>query len=161
MQMSCDDVAGGVQCAPPCQSATQCVAYHLASSCRVIAYISLARVWSAMQCGTVALYYSGESTHLAGHDYVACPHALLAPRYARSLLGNARTLLFSRCSQILLYSSLADSRRTHGGARALSSGKARSGAVGRMAAPSRAGRQDPKLRDAWQHWSPPERGGGV
>jgi hypothetical protein len=31
-----------------------------------------------------------------------------------------------------------------------------------VAAPeSSAGRRDPELQDTWQHWSPPQRGGGV
>jgi hypothetical protein len=53
----------------------------------------------------------------------------------RVLLGNVWALLFSRCSQILLYSSPADSRGTRGGAGTLLSGEAGSGAAGRVAAP--------------------------
>jgi hypothetical protein len=42
----------------------------------------------------------------------------------RALLGNIRALPFSRCSQILLYSSPADSRGTRGGVGALPSEEA-------------------------------------
>jgi hypothetical protein len=94
-----------------------------------------ARVWSAVRRSTVAWYYSSESACLIGHDYTVCPHTSQAPRYARVLLGNVQTLLFSRYSQILLYSSPPDSCGTRGGVGALLSVEAGSGAVGHVVAP--------------------------
>jgi hypothetical protein len=73
MQMQCDDVAGGAQCAPSCQSATRHVAYHLALSCRVVASASPAHEQSAARRSTVAWYYSGVPTRLVGQDYGAHP----------------------------------------------------------------------------------------
>jgi hypothetical protein len=109
------------------------------------------------------LYCSGESACLAGHDYAAYQCASQAPRYAHALLNNARALLFSRCSQIFLYSSLIASYGTCGDAEALPSGEAGSGAVGHVATPdpSRAGMRGPELWDMWRRRSPPERGGEI
>jgi hypothetical protein len=104
MQISCDDVAGDARCALSYRSATRRVAYRLAPSCRVVTSTSLACVWFTVQCGTVALYCSGESTRLTGHDYVTYMCVSQAPRYACALLNNV-PLLFSYCSQILIYSS--------------------------------------------------------
>jgi hypothetical protein len=139
------------------------VAYHLALSCQVIAFANPAHVWSVARHSIVAWYCSGESARLAGHDYAAYPHAVQAPRYVQASLGNVWTMLFSRYSQILLYSSPTYSYGTRGGAGALPSGETGSKAVGRVAAPepSRARRWDPKPQNTWQLRNPPEQGGGV
>jgi hypothetical protein len=61
-----------------------------------------------------------------------------------ALLINARALLFSRCSQILLFHAWQT-------------------ATGHTAAlePSRVERQGLRPWDMWQHWILPERGGGI
>jgi hypothetical protein len=109
------------------------------------------------------LYCSEDFAHLVGHDYAIYPRASQVPRYTHALLGNAWTLLFSRCSQILLYSSLTDTYGTCGDVGALLSGEVGSGAAGHMAAlePSRVRRQDPEPRDTWWRRSPPEQGGRI
>jgi hypothetical protein len=163
MQMSCDDVAGGAWRTPSCRSTAWPVANHLALSCRVIASASPAREQSTARCCTVACYYSGVPTHLTGHDYATHPRILQVPWYTQALLSNMSILTFSHYNQILLYWFLSDSHGTHGGTRALPSGKAGSRAVGRVAAlePSRVERRGPQLRDAWRHQSPPKQRGGV
>jgi hypothetical protein len=129
--------------------ATRRAVYRVAPSCRVVASGNRTRE-----------HWSGAPARLAGHDNATCPHVLHAPRYVRVLLGNAQTLPFSRYSQILLYLSPTDSCETCGGLVALPRGEVGSRAAGRTRVvtpkPSRAGRQDPEPRNAWQHWSPPE-----
>jgi hypothetical protein len=57
----------------------------------------------------------------------------------------------------------AQSHRTHGSAGSHLSKEVRSGAEGHMAAPelTSSRRQDPELRDTWQHRSSPRQGGKV
>jgi hypothetical protein len=78
------------------------------------------------------LYYCSVSTGLVGHDYTACSRASQEPRYACLLLDNTWALLISHCSQMLLYSSLADSRGTRGDSVALQSREAGCRATGHV-----------------------------
>jgi hypothetical protein len=62
----------------PIDPSTRRVAYRLALSYRVVASANPTHERSAVRRSTVA-----------GHDYVACPCVLQAPRYTQALLGNA------------------------------------------------------------------------